>query len=102
MDTSDYVVNLGEAHGGTSVRNWTGNDVKGASSHHGIVRTSESPLDLILHWTANDGDAVEIVGRYRLNLPNLLRDGYIRSEGGATGLVRLRFVHEGRGIYLRV
>jgi hypothetical protein len=51
-----------------------------AGNHHGVVRLSESPLYLILFWRKTAADEVHSVGVFRLDLPELLKDGYIRYE----------------------
>ena len=102
MPNADYFTTVTAGEMGVNHRSWTGNDEKGRKTHHGIVRVSESPLDVVLHWTANSNEEPQLVGCYRLNLPNLLRGGYIRQENRAPGQVRLRFVHDGDSIYLRI
>ena len=96
-----YYVRIAEAELRHGHRRWNGNDDKGRQSHHGVVRLSESPLDVQLTWTMGAGGPVGLVGCYRLNLGTLLRDGYIR-EDLEPGTVRLRFARRGSGIYIQV
>lgn len=66
---------------------------------HGVVRLSENPLCVELHWKANARGREQLVGRYLLNLPALLAGGYIRHEReSAPGdELRLRFHRGDRG-----
>ncbi|MGA2338222.1 MAG: hypothetical protein ABSG08_22850, partial [Terriglobales bacterium] len=57
-------------------------------------------LDIRLGWKNSPDAPVKSIGCYRLNLPALLSGGYVRQEGPAT--IRLQFVHQGDGIYIRV
>jgi hypothetical protein len=101
MPTTLYFVAIPEHKLRDGHRTWNANDEKGRKTHHGVVRLSESPLDLRLTWTLGAGHQRRLIGCYRLNLQNLLRDGYVR-EDREPGTVRLRFVREDNGIFVRV
>jgi hypothetical protein len=68
--------------------------------YHGIVHLSESPLHVELLWKADARSREQLVGRYRLNLPALVRERYARyeHEDAPTDEVRLRFVRGDRGV----
>ena len=51
-----------------------------AQHHHGVVRLGRRALYLELHWKAASDAAEQLVGRYRLHLPELLAAGYVRFE----------------------
>ena len=69
--------------------------------HHEIVRLSERPLYLELHWRPSAAGSVRRVGVFRLDLDGLLHEGYIRHEPvGAHGPdVRLRVVRDDDGSF---
>ncbi len=69
--------------------------------HHGIVRLSECPLYLELHWRPTVVDSVRRVGVFRLDLTSLLRDGYIRPEPADSHGpdVRLRIIQADDGSF---
>jgi hypothetical protein len=69
--------------------------------YHSIVRLSECPLFLELHWRPTAVDAVRPVGVFRLDLDGLLRDRYIRHEpAGSHGPdVRVRVVRDDDGSF---
>jgi hypothetical protein len=85
----------------TPFRRWCGDDKKGRYKHSAPVRLLESPLRLALHWRCSPGSPTKLVGYYRLNLSELLRQGYIRTDT-KPGEVRLQFVHEGDAIYIGI
>ena len=62
--------------------------------HHGRVNLSECPLYLELNWRRSADDPVRPVGVFRLDLVELLRARYIRSEPADSrgSDVRLRIV----------
>jgi hypothetical protein len=94
-------IRLSESDLSKEHRDWTGNDESGDYRHHGVVRLSESPLDLRLRWKSAPGAQVKLIGCYRLNLGELLSKGFVRMEGEDT--IRLQFVHhQDGGIYIRV
>jgi hypothetical protein len=76
--------------------------------HHGVVKLSESPLYVELLWKADARSQEQLVGRYRLNLPGLLAEDYVRYEradadGSPSDEVRLRFYRGDRGVvYIQV
>src|SRR5437773_744195 len=78
---------------GAMMRRWTLR-ADNHGHHHGIVRLSECPLYLELQWRPTAVDSVRPVGVFRLDLPDLLRQRYVRSEpvGSHGPAVRLRIV----------
>jgi hypothetical protein len=68
--------------------------------YHGVVSLDESPLYLELYWKATAREREQLVGRYRLDLRQLLAHGYIRRETSGTddSDVRLRFHRGDRGV----
>lgn len=101
MSATHYLIRIPETDLQLNHRHWNGNDTKGQRSHHGIVRLSESPMDLRLTWKPHTGAQPSLVGCFRLDLIRLLRDGFIREERDRGG-VRLKFVRDGDSIYIRV
>jgi hypothetical protein len=99
MGATECCIPLSESDLRASHRSWVGNDWS-QNRHHGIIPISQSPLDIRLGWKSLPGAPVKSIGCYRLNLPALLSGGYVRQEG--PGTIRLQFVHEGNGIYIRV
>lgn len=85
---------------GAAHRRWTLR-ADNQAHHHGIVRLSESPLFLELHWRPTAVDAVRPVGVFRLDLNGLLRGGYIRYEpvGSHGSDVRVRIVRDDDGSF---
>lgn len=73
-------------------RRWVLRD-DNAQHHHGIVPLSSRALYLELHWKESDGAAEQLVGRYRLHLPELLAADHVRFE---------REDEKGRDVRLRV
>jgi hypothetical protein len=84
---------------GASYRRWVLRD-DNQRQYDAVVHLSESPLHVELLWKADARSREQLVGRYRLNLPALLSEGYARREhDDAPGDdVRLRFVHGDRGV----
>ena len=70
--------------------------------HHGIVSLSESPLFIELRWKPTRGGDEQLIGRYRLRLPELLAGDFVRfeREGEVGDGVRLRFYRESDGAVL--
>ena len=99
MGATECCIPLSESDLRANHRSWVGNDWS-QNRHHGIIPISQSPLDIRLGWKSSPGAPVKSIGCYRLNLPALLSGGYVRQEG--PGTIRLQFVHEGNGIYIRV
>ena len=69
--------------------------------HHGRVSVSECPLYLELDWRRSADDSVRRVGVFRLDLTDLLRDGYIRPEqkDSQSSDVRLRIFRADDGSF---
>jgi|SRR5579862_6459047 len=83
---------------GSHVRKWIlrhDND----GHHHGIVRLSESPLYLFLSWRETAAHSPRRVGAFRLNLPELVLGGYVRTEPADSSgpSIRLRIVRADDG-----
>jgi hypothetical protein len=68
--------------------------------HHGIVKLSSSPLFIELSWKPNHGGPEQLVGLYRLNLPELLARNLVRfeKENEVGDEIRLRFYRGDEGI----
>ena len=83
---------------GAACRRWTLR-ADNNGHHHGVVQLSESPLYLELRWRRTAFDPVLPVGVFRLELPALLRDGFIRPETTRSPQsdARLRVVREADG-----
>jgi hypothetical protein len=73
---------------------WVGNAATGVD-YHGPVSLQKDPFHLHLLWKSADGERCTEVGRYRISLSTLLRDGFVRPVAG--GRVRLRFVRAADG-----
>lgn len=83
-------------------RDWTGND-ESARNQHAKVSLRESPLRLRLSWKKSRKHTAHLVGVFDLDLPRLLRAGYIRLDGKSTDEVRVRFYHGSNNvIYVQV
>lgn len=92
------------APAGARVRRWTLNESDGAE-YKTVVDVSESPLYLKLSWRSDAAGPKTHVGVFRLDLPGLLRSGYIRHEPvGANGSrLRVRIIREADGrFYLQM
>lgn len=103
MKSPDMCVVLQAPSLGARLRQWTLREDNN-SHHHGIVRLSESPLDLDLSWRSTAADTRQRVGVFRLDLVALLRAGCIRSEpsGSEQADVRLRIVRaKDGGFYIQ-
>lgn len=79
-------------------RQWTLRESNRAE-HHGIVDLHESPLELDLHHLPADDQPPVFVGRFELDLHQLLAAGCVRPEprGGVGTRIRLRIVHAADG-----
>jgi hypothetical protein len=64
---------------GAKTRKWVLNDATN-SNYHGVVNLGESPLYLHFSWRRSTRDPIQYVGIFRLDLPGLLQQGYIRTE----------------------
>jgi hypothetical protein len=84
----------------SSCRRWRGDDEKGPRRHNGPIPLSESPVDIELRWRESENSTTKLIGRYRLDLNELLSQGYIRHDP-KPGHVRLQFVHDGDYIYIQ-
>jgi hypothetical protein len=95
------VERLRERPPGAACRRWVLRD-DNERQHHGIVRLDETPLCIELHWKADARAREQLVGVYRLHLPELLAADHVRyeKEGSPGGDVRLRFVRGDRGVVL--
>jgi uncharacterized protein YndB with AHSA1/START domain len=84
---------------GAARRRWVLRD-DNQQHYHGIVRLSESPLFVELLWKSSSRGREQEVGRYRLDLAELLAQGFVRHEReSASGdEVRLRFYRGDRGV----
>ena len=49
-------------------------------NHHGVVHLGESPLYLDFSWRRSARDPIQFVGIFRLDLPGLLAQGFVRTE----------------------
>ena len=78
-------------------RNWNGRD-DNHWHHHGIISLNEDPLYLKLSWRRRIADKSVYIGTYKLNLYNLLQEGYVRREGNSDHKLRLRFYHGTDGL----
>lgn len=68
--------------------------------YHGIVSLSNTPFYIELRWKPTSDGPEQLVGRYRLRLPELLAGDFIRfeHEGVARDSVRLRFYRGADGV----
>ena len=56
---------------------WTGRD-DNHGHHHGLVRLHDSPIRISVHWKASDEGKVMPVGKYQIDLRELIRSGFAR------------------------
>lgn len=100
MKNRNLCLAVHDALHGARIRRWTLRDDNN-SHHHGVVRLSESPFYLELSWRRTAIDPAQRVGTFRLNLPDLLRGGYIRPDpADSLGTdVRLRIVRSDDGSF---
>jgi hypothetical protein len=104
MRDPDLCQRVEHAPAGVKMRRWVLNDSTN-SNHHGVVRMGESPLFLHLSWRRSARDPIQFVGVFRLNLPALLKNGYVRPEPKDTygPEIRLRIVRARDGdFYIQV
>ena len=71
-------------------RTWTINDRVNAN-YFSWVRLDENPLVINLYWKEDDKADKQFIGSYRLDLPALLKSGYLREDANHPGEVFLRF-----------
>lgn len=88
---------------GAHIRRWTLRD-DNHGHHHGVVSLSKSPLYLDPSWRRTASDPLKKVGTFRLDLAELLPDGYIRYDplGSSGPHVRLRIVRADGHFYVQV
>ena len=89
---------------GAISRKWVLNDATN-SNYHGVVNLGESPLHLHLSWRRSARDPIQFVGIFRMDLPGLLQQGYVRPEpkDGYGPEIRLRIVRARDGdFYIQV
>ena len=101
MDSRFLFIRLAEGVGAR--HDWSGNDEKGARTHHGFIPKEDNPTDIALHWRVDEKGPLRYIGTYRLDLTELLGAEYIRSDSyhGKDGF-RVKFVHaENHCIYLQ-
>lgn len=83
-------------------RRWNGNDAS-QRNHNGVVSLDDDPLYLRLAWRRSSSAPAVPVGCFRLDLRQLLAEGYGREEPNHPGHIRLRFYHADDGvIYIQV
>jgi len=75
-------------------RTWTGRD-DNQGHHHGLVPLEDSPVTILVLWKASKQGVAHFVGRYRIDLQELIRAGFAREVGGAAFL---RFQSSGERI----
>ena len=93
-----------QAPAGAKMRKWVLNDATNAN-HHGVVNLQESPLYLHLSWRRSAKDSIQFVGIFRLDLPGLLQNSYVRIEPKRPSgtEIRLRIKHKDDGkFYIEV
>ncbi len=71
-------------------RRWTGND-DFEHHYHIAIPSTQKTLYLNLSWKRTSSSNPEFIGIFRLNMENLLSEGYIRKDGNDK--VRLRICH---------
>ena len=104
MPNDGYCQFVEDAPWGASVRRWTLRD-DNHCHYHGVVSVVDSPLYLELSWRRTASSPVHRVGTFRLDLYNLLDDGYVRPEPADSSgpEIRLRIVHANDGqFYIQV
>ena len=78
MDPSDLFVRL--LDGTACPTGWNGDDKKGNRTHHGFISGQETIKDIVLHWRTDEHSPLRYIGTYRLNLAELLKAGFIRTD----------------------
>ena len=98
-DTKHVVERLETFPPGVKVARWVIRD-DNSQHYHGVVQLSESPLLIELSWKEASAGTEQLVGRYRLSLPELLAGDFVRFEReGETGdSIRLRFYRGSGGV----
>lgn len=85
---------------GATARRWVIRD-DNQRHHHGVLPLSANPAFIELHWKPDERGREQLVGLFRLDLPRLLEEGYVRLEReDDPGEVRLRFLRGDRGVVL--
>ena len=79
-------------------RAWIGRD-DNCGHYHGLVPLTQSPVRLVLSWKASDSGEAQPVGRFLIDLRELIRNGYARESDGAAFL---RFQSAGERIEIAV
>jgi len=84
---------------GAKVAHWVIRD-DNQQHYHGIVSLADSPFLIELRWKPTSTGAEQLVGLYRLRLPELLAADFVRfeREGAAGDSVRLRFYRGEEGV----
>lgn len=100
-DNSGLAVMVSRIPPGAKSRAWTLRE-DNESHFHNVVDLRESPLYLNLSWRPDSAGPVSHVGIFKLDLPGLLRSGFLRHEpvGGHGTKVRLRIKHARSGNFL--
>lgn len=79
MHDSTLCQKIHQVPAGAKTRKWVLNDATN-SNYHSVVNVNESPLYLHLSWRRSAKDPIQFVGIFRLDLPGLLRNDYVRPE----------------------
>lgn len=84
---------------GAKVARWVIRD-DNQQHYHGVVSLADSPFLIELRWKPRSNGAEQLVGLYRLRLPELLAADFVRfeREGTAGDSVRLRFYRGEEGV----
>lgn len=104
MHDSTLCQKVQQAPAGAKTRRWVLNDATN-SNYHSVVNVNESPLFLHLSWRHSAKDPIQFVGIFRLDLPGLLQNGYVRPEPKDSygPEIRLRIVrHRDGDFYIQV
>lgn len=104
MRDSTLCQKVQQAPVGAKMRNWVLNDSTN-SNYHGVVNINESPLYLHFSWRRSAKDPIQFVGIFRLDLPGLLQNGFVRFEPKDSygPEIRLRIIRASDGdFYIQV
>ena len=84
---------------GAKVARWVIRD-DNQQHYHGVVSLADSPFLIELRWKPESDGAEQLVGCYRLRLPELLAGDFVRfeREGTAGDSIRLRFYRGAGGV----
>lgn len=84
---------------GAKVARWVIRD-DNHQHYHGVVSLADSSFLIELRWKPARDDAEQLVGFYRLRLPELLAGDFVRfdREGTAGHSIRLRFYRGAGGV----